>query len=100
MIEKIAVAGLFDASTLRSSVDANIVNKMTNESDFQYPIALYYIVKYIRMHAFPSRLKKDSCNLSMTETATEFLKKYRMTFPTGTMEFVVPKESRNVIPSL
>ena len=64
---------------------------LTNESNYKYPIALYYIVKCIRMHAFPSRMNKDANNPSMTDAATEFFQKYLTIFPTGTIKFVVPK---------
>jgi hypothetical protein len=88
------------ASELRKYVDCCMENeKAATKSTKSCPTPLLHIAKYIKKHYFPPRRNNTSNEIPTTEQGKSAMDKYNALFPTGTMEFIIPKENRVIAPS-
>jgi hypothetical protein len=94
----------FDAtsSNLRAFVDDNMQqfnDEKSTAKEPNCPLPIFCIAKYIRDYCMPPRLNSDNNDIPITQQAVQAMANFNSLFPTGNMEFIIPKESKAIAPS-
>jgi hypothetical protein len=90
------------ATALREYVDINMQQLNDEKEPYKSPscpLPIFFVAKYLRDYCIPPRLNSDNNNIPITQQALHAMKNYGVLFPTGNLEFIIPKESKALAPS-